>query len=316
MSRLINTLVLCSLSLLLLAAGCNKGGKEKIDTSNVEQTAPSLSAVPEAEQRDTSLEEEAAARLEQQRAEVRTELIAMLPEFEYSYDSAGDLITGAGLPPAGVEVPPLLDKLEERIKKLNKAPGQLEYQQMVRVMLTQFKSAGVSAQEPAGDSSGTQVENASGSTKDDADSLGLHKAPKVYGEWRSVREESDKYTMYHDENYYKQLLVFYNRNSQYSTFARGQQIKNDIFDYRYDRNSGELLLTAEDGRFTMKFYCYVRDSEPGLLYVRTEKGGAYTVYEKLGRGEEPLSEEEKQAFYDLQKDISGSTGGNARNEGN
>ncbi|MCB1222304.1 hypothetical protein KDL30_16745, partial [bacterium] len=109
--------------------------------------------------------------------------------------------------------------------------------------------------------------------------------------------------------------VFYNRNSQFSTFARGQQIKNDTYDYRYDRNSGELLLTAEDGRYTMKFLCYVRDSEPGLLYVRTENGGAYTVYEKLGRGEEPITEEEKQAFLDLQKEISGGSGGQAKNEG-
>lgn len=316
MSRLITTLMLGCLALLLLAS-CNKEGKKNIDTSNVEQTAPSLTAVPAAEERGTTIDEEAAARLENLREDLHTEFVAMLPEFKYSYDEAADRMNGEGLPADGVEIPPLIDKLENRIKALTTPAGKTEQQQLIRVMLTQFQSAGMTAQSDAthaGDSGSQAGKPADkGGSGEATNDVGLKKAPKAYGEWRSIREEGENYTIEHNDDYYKQLLVYYDKDVIYSTFAKGQRIKNDTYDYKYDKGAGELLLTAKDGRYTMNLQCFVRDSEPGLMYVKQASGNVYTVYEKIGRGEEPWTEEENQRFLELQKEISGGgSGGNAK----
>ncbi len=312
MSRTVNILLIC-LAATLLVSGCNKQDKKKIDTSNIQETAPGLSAVPEAEQRDISEEEAAVLRNEQMREDLRTELLAMLPEFTFTYDATADSFNGSGLPEEGVSLPPLIEKLEQRVKKLQSNPGSAEYQQLIRVMLTQFKSAGMAAQNPAADDAGGTQSASRSTERPPADEFGLRRATKAYGEWRSIREEGENYVIEHNEDYFKQLIVIYGKEAMFSTFAKGQRIKHDEFEYRFDPNSAELLLTALDGRYTMRLYCYTRDSEPGLLYVKQQSGNPYTVYEKLGRGEEPLTEEEKQAFLDLQKEISGA-GGSAKAE--
>ena len=308
MSRTTATILFCLVA-ILLAGGCNKtDGKKKIDTSNVEETAPALTAVPEAKPRDVTDEEAAIQRAEQMREDIRTELIAMVPEYGFSYDSASDKLSGEGLPDGGVPVPPLIDKLEKRAKEMLTTPGKEQYQQMARVMLTQFQSAGASAVDTSSETASFGSSD-SAPVDDSVNEYGLKKATKAYGEWRSIREEGPKYTIDHDDNYYKLLLVYYDRNAQFSTFAKGQRIKHAIYDYRFDRGKSELKLTAEDGSYTMDLQCFVRDSEPGLMYVK-QSGEAYTVYEKIGRGEEPYTEEEKQAFLEAsQGGKSTSTGG-------
>lgn len=316
-------ILISALALLLSAAGCNKEGKKKVDTSNVEETAPALSAVPEAQKREVTDEEAAMLRAEEQRKDLRTELIAMLPEFAFTYNDEQDSFSGSGLPEEGISIPPLVDKLETRVKQLQSNPGKAEYQQLIRVMLTQFKTAGLSPQNQNPDQNGMRTASRESQPGDDgkdneanpADEFGLRKATKAYGEWRSIREEGENYVIEHNDDYYKQLLVYYNKNAMYSTFARGQQIKHDVFNYSFDKSTAELLLTPEDGRYNMRLYCYVRDSEPGLMYVKQQQSGnVYTVYEKIGRGEEPMTEEELNNFLELQREISGGGSGNAKKD--
>lgn len=294
-------------ALLLLASGCNKAASEKkVNTAKFEETAPSLDAIPDAEARDTTTDEEARLRDEAQQGELRSELLAMLPEFEFSYDEASDKISGVGIPEPGVPVSTLIGMLEKRLLKMPTKPGKAEFQQVIRLMLTQFKSAGMTSTDQNNKPKET-VKLEQDATKQ-ANDFGLKKAPKVYGEWRSVREEGEKYTIEHDDKYFKQLLVYYEGDTMYSSFIKGEQIKNDIFDYKYDANLGELILTAKNGKFTMRLRCFVRESEPGMLYVQQQAGQAYTVYEKIGRGEEPLTQEELDNFLEQQKEISGGKG--------
>ena len=311
MLRNIRTTLCCMAALLLLTAGCNDKGKQSksVNTANIKETAPSLTAVPEAESRETTSDEEAMLRNDSQREELRTELLAMLPEYEYTYNADSDKVGGPGMPDAGIPVTSLIDMLDKRLQKTASNPGKAEYQQVCRLLLTQFQSAGQSSDRKNIPTEKLVVEQ---DPEKQADAFGLKKAPKVYGEWRSVREEGEKYTVEHDDQYYKQLLVYYDGDTMYSSFAKGQQIKNDVFDYTYDKNLGELQLKEKQGRFTMKLRCFVRDSEPGMLYVQQQAGQAYTVYEKIGRGEEPMTDEELQDFLDLQKEISGGDGGTAK----
>jgi hypothetical protein len=306
MHRYLWTTLFC-IAALLLVGGCNKGTKEKkVNTAKIEETAPSLVAIPDAETRDTTVDEEAMLRDQAMQEELRSELLSMLPDFEFTHDAASDKISGKGIPEQGVPVSTLVGMLDKRLQKLTTKPGKAEYQQVIRLMLTQFKSAGMTSTDLDGPPKET-VKIEQDAAKDASD-FGLKKAPKVYGEWRSVREEGEKYTIEHDDKYFKQLLVYYEGDTMYSSFVKGQQIKNDIFDYKYDASQGVLNLTAKSGKFTMKLLCFIRESEPGMLYVQQQAGQAYTVYEKIGRGEEPQTEEELQNFLDQQREIGGGGG--------
>ena len=315
MQRTMFSLLVLAASMLLLAAGCNKADKQKkIDTNKIEETAPILSSVPEAEERTVS-DQEAAQQRDAERADtLRSELIAMMPEYSFSHNEQQDTMEGEGLPQGGVPLDSLVTKLEDRVQKLQSNPGTAEYQQLIRVMLTQFQAAGMTpADSPDAREESATTPPASAGSDEEANEYGLKKAPKVFGEWRSLREEAPNHITNHSDDYYKQLLVYYERNCMYSTFSKGQRVKHDEFDYRYDSGAGELLLTATNGRYNMSFQCFVRDTEPGLLYVKQPNGTTYTVYEKIGRGEEPWTEEEKQRFLELQKEIGGSTGGAKEN---
>ncbi|MCH7471871.1 hypothetical protein IIA79_02850 [bacterium] len=126
------------------------------------------------------------------------------------------------------------------------------------------------------------------------------------GEWRSIGEVRLKdlnYVAQHGDNYYKILLIYFEGKAIFQEFSDGEMVTRLEGTHRYDSETGELKLFDLTGNLMQVIYLKQKEVieedentwvEENRLYAQSSNDYFTTVYEKIGRGGKPMTEEERQ----------------------
>ncbi|MBN2083343.1 hypothetical protein JW859_14195 [bacterium] len=224
-------------------------------------------------------------------------LIALAPEYNISYIDAKEVLTGAGFPGDGIGVGMLAAKVDLNISQSGKT-GHQAREDEVRKMLSQLAAAGQQALKQ-GTTKTTADNTTAASSKSNKNRLNRDPDPKdlihptkVFGDWKSYREDHPSYKVDHNEDYFIMIQLRYHGNAVFRTHKNGEIYSDNEFPWRYDLNTGRLTLLDNAGKVIQGMTVYATESDPLLIWIQKDNSKVKTAYEKVGDAGEPVSEEE------------------------
>jgi len=229
-------------------------------------------------------------------------VVALAPEYNLTYDSASKSLTGEGFRAGGVVVGIVASKVDVNLKQRGE-DGPQEREAEVRTVLSQLAETGRQAAaqqqqmenaETGGDSAGAaQSGRGRKPLEYHPDSSELIHPREVYGDWKSIREDHpNNDEVAHDDNWYYDVQLRYRGNAIFRLHTNGEIVSNTEFAYRYDPRNGVLSLLDAEGKTVQTYTVWATEQDPLLIWLQREQSRIKTLYQKVGLGGEPVTEEE------------------------
>lgn len=242
-------------------------------------------------------------------ADSTNRIIAELaPEFNLAYDAAGNMLTGEGFPEQGISTTVIVEKVEKNLASQGLVTDELRTAE-VRTILSQLAAAGQSSASKgsggmpsSGNAANDNSPDTTGNTETEAKppSLNYHPTPEemmfpviVFGDWQSIREDHANTTVEHNNKYFESIQFRYQDNAFFSMFRDGKVISRNEFPYTYEPSTGTVTLYTPDHRPLQTLTVTATDPDPYLIWVQREGSKKKTLYEKMGRGGEPVTLEDE-----------------------
>lgn len=298
--RLLLTIGLLTVALVL--AGCNKGDEDSETQAGSDKgnREPVTTAA-----RDTSAGEPAVTSAE----ETSLVISRLAPEFGLLCDSEAGVITGEGFPEQGVPTGVIVDKVAKSLSGTGNVTTAMR-EDAVRTVLSQLAAVGqASANQqaaPPASAAGAPdgiAPDASGTSENESapPELNYHPTPEemlspkvIYGDWHSIREDHANATVEHNDDYYESVQFRYGENiAVFHLFRDGKLVSNTEFPYSYDPRAGIVTLYGPDRQPMQTMTVSATHPDPYLLWVQRDGSRTKTLYEKKGRGGEPVTLEDE-----------------------
>lgn len=230
-------------------------------------------------------------------AENTRQLVAELAShYGLSYDEELDAVTGDGFPEEGIPVGTIVAKVEQNV--LKQGGGSKRHETEVRAALSQLAEAGrqVAGRQDAQASKSADPDSATPQGGAGATVLNYYPEPDellhpkvIYGDWQSLRDDHPRHTIDHDLSDYDMVLFRYQDTAVFELIRDGQATTRTEFPYRYDPRSGVVELIGADGKALQSMTVWATQDDPLLIWVQKEGSRIRTLYEKKGRGGEPVT---------------------------
>ncbi|MCC7478760.1 hypothetical protein IT575_09925 [bacterium] len=321
-----------ALMLFICALGCNKNGNraaENRDGASAELRQPADIKPGDAGQGNIEINETVGSGLPNPEDEkkLRDELIVAFEKDGFKYAKDTDSITGSPLPEGGVSVANIVPLVySEAINQ-----GGANDPAIRAKAITTFKSRFIAMiQAKASDPEAAKAvmkdfegagELMNNQAVDPAAAMAVESlrfCVDPVGEWKSTKEVLDadaEVRVEHNDQYYKLLQIFYSGICRYQEFREGKIVSDGNYPWTFDKATGKLQLRTADGSVFEELLIMDRPSEKKLIYVKGMQDYQYTVYEKVGSGNKPRTEEdlkrEAAEFEEAKRKLSGSEGSTA-----
>ena len=294
-------LTLCVLLTLSVLAGCNK----QADSKEVQTGAQKGREAVTTPAVDPAMEAAGVGATESKQATFDL-LASLAPDYGIQYDKATNLLTGEGFPDEGVHLSKLVSIIETKLSAKAEATD-ADRETEVRTVLKQLSSVGkaTAAQQ------GKQVQTAGGDSADTAGdasstqagppSRNMNPTPdqmmfpdQIYGDWHSIREEHASTVVEHDENYFESISFRYGEDiAVFHQYRDGKLVSNNEFPYEYEPGTGTITIYDPARKPMMTMIATATDPDPYLLWIQREGAKKKTLYDKKGRGGEPVTLEDE-----------------------
>lgn len=234
-------------------------------------------------------------------------LITLAPEYDLSYNSNDKTLHGAGFPATGIQIGTAVSKVSVNLEQRGSDSAEAREAES-RTVLKQLSELGkqrAQQQQQQEQQSSTEASGGTGAAGKAASGHGrnpLEYHPdssefiypqSVYGDWKSIREDHpDKTEVAHSDDYYSEVQLRYQGNAVFRLHRNGELFSNTEFPYKYDPRSGKLSLMGPDGKEIQSYTVWATEKDPLLIWLQREGSRIKTLYQKVGRGGEPVTEEE------------------------
>jgi hypothetical protein len=226
-------------------------------------------------------------------------VIALTSEYGLSYDSGREVLTGSGFPTGGIGIGTIVSKVDLNLSQSGER-SDASREAEVRTVLEQLAATG---QQTADQQSSSSQSTAA--VADSADpgrgrkpleynpdrSELIHPA-EVFGDWKSIREDHPNFEVDHNEEYFWDVQLRFRGNAIFRLHKNGELFSDTEFPYSYDLRTGTLALQANDGSVTQTYTVWATERDPLLIWLQRENSKVKTLYQKVGLGGKPVSEEE------------------------
>ncbi|GEM_PF-2916697 len=220
----------------------------------------------------------------------RQQVVALAEHYGLGHDEANDALTGEGFPAEGVPVSAIVSKVELNLKQRGEGEARMEAE--VRAALSQLAEAGRQKVTKAKTDKDAQAGGGEGAPVlknyyPEPDEL-IHPAV-IYGDWQSVREDHPRHSIDHDAENFDIIMFRYKDTAVFESTHNGETMPRTEFPYRYDPRSGVAELIGTDGQPLQTMTVWATAEDPLLIWVQKESSRTRVLYEKKGRGGEPVT---------------------------
>jgi hypothetical protein len=227
---------------------------------------------------------------------------ALAPEYNLTYDRDKQTLNGEGFRAGGVDIGIVASKVDINLQQRGEDNPQAREAE-VRTVLSQLVDAGKQAAAQRQDSQGSATAEADTGAAQSGrgrkpleyhpDSSELIHPLEVYGDWKSIREDHpNNDEVAHDDNWYYDVQLRYRGNAVFRLHTNGEVASNNEFPYRYDPRNGVLSLLDAQGEAVQTYTVWATEQDPLLIWLQREGSRIKTLYQKVGLGGEPVTEEE------------------------
>ena len=287
--------------LIALQTGCKKVEKasdptgeeairERVAAEQEGQKGESGSATPE----DAVLTADFQVLTPADAEKLRLNLIAWAPDYGAAYDKEADSLFPAGHPELQVKVQDVLLKIDQRLKMQEGQPEQISQEDLARRFLQNLLASVTNPTQT--EEAEQQIEAQAQAQAEAGDAVVLREAPRVWGEWKSLREEGPNQTVItHNDQYFEFMNLWYEGNrAEFRLIRGGKLFSVDEYKFAYDASKGDLIiLDPKTGKELKTMKAFENTNDKTLLYVSSDGGRTKKVYTKVGRAGAPLTPEEK-----------------------
>jgi len=300
-------LIIGAVALLLLSAGCMQKSKGQATTSpagskalpgSVQQQQTAKEALPDIGTMPPTGAQPYRANAEDKQ-KVRELVLQLAPAYDLTYMTGTDKLAGLGLA-EGVELGKLVEIMSGKLLKGPNKTDMPNYEQVVRGVLAQLQALG---KNPQNKLAAADVEKGLKATPSgQAPPEPLRPAKIAVGEWKSVREVRDdkpQLVVEHNDKYYTNMFIMYEGKAIFQLFRDGKIFSNTEYPWKYNPSTGELQLLGPNNKIIETLTILEKVSEPDQIYVKQAGKMSTTVYRKTGRGNLPITPEERERMKQM-----------------
>jgi hypothetical protein len=225
---------------------------------------------------------------------IRMNLVSWAPDYGVIYDKAGDQLMAKDNPQSALAINDILVKIDQRLKMQEGQPEQISQEELTRRILQNMHQ--IAQPEEASQQQQQQLQQEQAQAQAEAgNAVILREAQRVWGEWKSIREESPHHQIAHNDQYFEFMNLWYEGNrAEFRLIRDGKLFSVDEYKFAYDAAKGDLIiLDPKTGKELKTMKAYENANDKTLLYVSSDGGRTKKVFTKVGRAGAPLTPEEK-----------------------